>query len=231
LHAYFKVDGISQGFPAFSIHANNANSCKTRFDWVTVKDNNNFHPCQVCCLWEFCASIRGKTKSVLLFSAIKTKNFNRRQKVCLFQRKCYDLYGRQNLFRVVTDLVDSIIAPCYIVPTTLKSEDYFEVLACNRPEVFFYYIPYEFFFRDDWGETSVNILKTKDDTILNSKALRLFSTNEISRKNDSNEVKALTMRKRKRMTNDILNSIQANENSYQDDDDENIILEGTLRAR
>ena len=162
-------------------------------------------------------------KSVLLFSAIKLKPLRSKSKINLFDRIGYDLYGKQNIFRIITDYVDQIIAPCFVIPSTLQSGDYYEPIASNRHSVFFYYIPYEFFFRDDWGETVVNIQRTKNTTILNSKSARTFS---------SMQANTLTTRKkRKTMTTKLIKSIEANENDYDDDDDDQIILEGSLRAR
>jgi len=231
MHEYFKVDGTSQGFPTFSIHASNVTTSKPRFDWVTIKSDTSMDPCQICCLWEFRALIDGEHISVLLFSAIKTKNVIRRQKINMFPKKCYDLYGRQNAFRIITDFVDNIIAPCYVIPTTIKSSGYFDVL--NLPLVSFYFVPYEFFFRDDWGETDINLTKTKNDTIQNSHSAQSFSSVIISRtnKNDVNESKLLTRENRRKMTTQLLDCIQANENNDEVDNDEDIILEGVLRAR
>ena len=190
---------------------------------MTLKDNDDLLPGQICCLWEFQALISGVKKSVLLFSAIKMKPFRRKNNINLFDRIGYDLYGKQNIFRVITDYVDKIIAPCFVIPSTLKSGDYYEPIASYRTSVFFYYIPYEFFFRDDWGDTEVNIKKTKIVTILNSKPARMFSSIE--------ESNLLTSKKRKRMTKKLIESIEANENEYEDVNDEEIILEGVLRAR
>jgi hypothetical protein len=205
-----------------------------RFDWVTVQEDTEFVPCQICCLWELRAIIRGKQKSVLLFSAIKTKNILRRQqRIGLFQKRCYDLYGKKNIFRIITDFVDSIMTPAYVVPSTLHSIDYFESSLINRSSVAFYYIPYQFFFRDDWGDTNVNLTKTKLEAIQYSRSSREFSLNEVSvvRENDKIESRILTRQKRRRLTSEILTCIRANENDYEDVADEEIIMEGVLRAR
>jgi len=222
LHEYFKVDGTSQGFPMFSIHASNELTSKPRFDWVTVKSSTtSMDPCQICCLWELRAAIDGELKSVLLFSAITTKNVTKRQKIVMFPKKCYDLYGKQNVFKIITDFVDNIIAPCYIIPTSIKYSAYFDVL--NLPLVCFYFVPYEFFFRDDWGETDIDLTKTKVDTIQNSIVARSFAL--------VHESNLITRANRREMTTQILDCIQANENDEDDNVDEDIILQGVLRAR
>ena len=151
------------------------------------------------------------------------KPYRRKQQINLCDRICYDLYGRQNIFRIITDYVDKIIAPCFVLPSSLHSGDYYEPIASNRHSIFFYYLPYEFFFRDDWGETVIDFQKIKKTTILYSKAARTFASTE--------ENTLTTRKKRKTMTANLIKSIEANENNYEDDDDDQIILEGSLRAR
>ena len=96
----------------------------------------------------------------------------------------------------------------------------------------FYFVPYEFFFRDDWGETDINLTKTKVETIQNSTIARRFASVIIGRtnENDVNESKLLTRENRRAITTQLLDCIQANEND-EDDNDEEIILQGILRAR
>jgi hypothetical protein len=114
--------------------------------------------------------VRGKKKTLLLYSAILTRK--KPQVGSVFPTIAYDLSGRGNRFRIITDLVDSITKPACVIPVTVNSADY--INFSKRLEMRFYSIPFEFLFRNDWGSTDIDLAAEIKRTIKNSDSSKLY---------------------------------------------------------
>jgi hypothetical protein len=156
VHKFFSFEDKEAGYPKCYLYTDIETM---RFDWIKVFDaDQNLSPCQLCCLIELESPNMG---SIFLFIGTECE-------FCEFDYKHVDdkpvfplirykktrktKTNKSGDLRLIVDLVDRVIEPSMVVPTSCLSSDYFLSDKESIDRVRFFCPPVEFLLRDNWKD-------------------------------------------------------------------------------
>jgi len=211
VHKFFNFEDKDAGYPKCYLYADIETM---RFDWIKVfNEDRNLSPCQLCCLIELESPDMG---SVFIFIGIEcefcefeSKNINSKPVFPLvrYKKTRRTKTSKSGDLRLIVDLVDRVIEPSMVVPTSCLISDYYLSHKEEIDQVRFYCPPVEFLLRDQW----------KDMVHLPEIKRTLHSDVTVNK-----YINGSTMC-RNQMYQDLLNSlsVNGNENDGEQDDESN----------
>jgi hypothetical protein len=159
------IDSGPQGFPLTTLYCSNNhhNSEKRkRFDWILLQDEKeNSYYAQLLAL--LIMEIKNE-QPIYLYVAVKCTKVEKIKNTKINKGKkqhrniyipfdivSYDVSKNGDLL-FVCDTVDSIIAPAFVVPDTIRLDSYFESNQRERNSLTFTTIPMQFLFREKYSD-------------------------------------------------------------------------------
>ena len=152
MHSFFKFESENAGYPQTYIYTDRR---KMRFDWIKLYNSDDcLVPCQLCCLLEL---EHPERKPIFLFAAIECEYCPNMYDNPVFPKVRYKkIRGSKRVksgdLMIIVDLVDLIVEPSFVVPTSCQSKDYFLTDSKARDDVTFFCAPLEFILRDSWED-------------------------------------------------------------------------------
>ena len=207
VHKFFCFEDKDAGYPKCYLYTDIET---LRFDWIKVfNDENTLSPCQLCCLIELTSPDKGP---VFLFIGIECeycefeyKNFTDKPVFPLVRYKKVrkNKTTKSGDLRLIVDLVDRVIEPSMVVPTSCLRCDYYLSNKDEIDNVRFYCPPVEFLLRDQW----------KDMVHLSEIKRTLHSDTTV------NKYISGSTTCRNHMYQDLLNSLSVNGEQYDSEDE------------
>jgi len=183
--------GNGQGVDKCNLYCTNhfnteSKSGRSRFDWVEIVQGRSKAFVQLSALVQLLDERPGEEfgcRSELMYfgSSVVTspKEFEpsgaRYHLAPVFPRLKYEVTYDNRLFTVF-DSVDSIILPACVLPVTMNRDDYLLTNKLSRAAIRFMYIPFHFWFRDDWGKADANVFDEIFRNVHNSISVRQYLT-------------------------------------------------------
>ena len=186
LYKYVTLRGNGQGVDKCHLYCtkhftSESLSGRSRYDWVQVRQGQDKVFVQLSALVQLLdVSNSRDIKSKLLYFGLSTIKSNvlqasgtRLQLAPVFPTIKYEVTYDYRHFTIL-DTVDSIILPACVFPISMERGDYTISTPRIRATIRFMYIPFEFWFRDDWGKAVVNVNAEILRNVHNSQSVRNY---------------------------------------------------------
>ena len=156
LHKFMSFESEEAGYPKTYLYTDFEGE---RFDWIKIlSDDSKLVPCQLCCLVELYGPYTGSTFLVVGIEC-EFCNFEYTElhttpvfPVLRYKKRRATRGHKSGSLGLIVDLVDIVVEPSMVVPTTCLKKDYYLVDKQARDDVRFICPPVEFLLRDHWQD-------------------------------------------------------------------------------